>query len=162
MTSGGELMMDNEKLADVLNHLIEVCKDGEKGYREAADEINDGYYQILFKEYARQRAQFASELQIEVKKLGCEPERTGSLTGALHREWIHLRSVKREHDTSVVLECQRGDDIAMLRYKHALEKDLPASIESLLRQQLEKITETRSRVHAMEMDRRAQKILKTN
>jgi uncharacterized protein (TIGR02284 family) len=152
-----------EKVISVLNHLIEVCKDGEKGYRDAADEIKNGYYQILFREYSRQRAQFASLLQAEVRKLGSEPERTGSVTGALHREWIHLRSsINEEHDNLIVLECQRGEDIAILKYKQALEKDLPQSLKSLLSEQLARITETQSRVHAMEMDRQSQKVLKEN
>lgn len=155
--------MNKEKVVGLLNHLIEVCKDGERGYREAADEIKNEYYQILFKEYARQRSQFASVLQGEVRKLGAEPERTGSLPGALHREWIHLRSsVKQDHDDPIVLECQRGDDIAIMKYKQALEKDLPSLLKSLLSEQLARITETRSRVHAMEMDRQAQKVLKEN
>lgn len=155
--------MNKEKITSLLNHLIEVCKDGEKGYRDAADEMNNQYYQMLFKEYAKQRAQFSSSLQEEVRKLGFQPERTGSFTGILHREWIHLRSsVKEEHDHSIVLECQRGEDIAILKYKQALEKDLRDSLKSLLSEQLGRIIETRSRVHAMEMDLQAKKVLKAN
>jgi uncharacterized protein (TIGR02284 family) len=137
-----------------------VCKDGEKGYRNAADEIKNEYYKVLFKEYARQRSQFASVLQGEVRKLGAEPELTGSVTGALHREWIHLRSsAKEDHDNPIIMECQHGEDIAIMKYKQALEKHLPSFLISLLSEQLARITETRSRVHAMEMDRQAERVL---
>jgi len=36
-------MEHQDKVISVVNGLIEICKDGEKGYREAADAIRNGY-----------------------------------------------------------------------------------------------------------------------
>ncbi|HEY7162075.1 MAG TPA: PA2169 family four-helix-bundle protein, partial [Acidobacteriota bacterium] len=101
--------MTNEYVS-LLNGLIEICKDGEKGFREAAEDINIGYYQILFQEYARQRSQFASVLQQEVRKLGGDPDRKGSMAGTIHRGWMNLRSsVNQKTNELIIRECERGE-----------------------------------------------------
>lgn len=143
--------MPNEKLIFVLNGLIETCKDGEKGFREAADAISIGYYQILFQEYARHRAQFASQLQGEVRKLGGDPDRKGSIAGTFHRGWMNLRSaIHLKHDDSILAECERGENAALRNYQGALSGILPNDIRSLLEIQCKKIESTLKRIKVME------------
>ena len=111
--------MKNECIS-LFNGLIEICKDGEKGFREAAEDIEIGYYQILFNEYARQRSQFASALQQEVRKLGGNPDRKGSMAGTLHRSWMNLRSsVNHKTNDLIILECERGEKNALKNYQNA-------------------------------------------
>ena len=71
-------MKTNEAVMSTLNNLIETCKDGENGFHTAADSVTNSQLRTLFNTYARQRAQFAAELQAEVRRLGGDPERTGS------------------------------------------------------------------------------------
>lgn len=54
----------------VLNDLIETCKDGEQGFRDAAEGIQDTSIRTKFLEYGQQRAEYARELQSHVSKLG--------------------------------------------------------------------------------------------
>jgi uncharacterized protein (TIGR02284 family) len=143
--------MANEKLVLLLNGLIETCKDGEKGFREASDAISIGYYQILFQEYARRRRQFATQLQGEVRKLGADPDRKGSLAGTLHRGWMNLRSaVNLRDDDAILAECERGENAAVKNYKDSLNANLPDDIRAIIQSQLEKIESTRKRIRTME------------
>ena len=75
-------MADKDKAISSLNDLIEICKDAQEGFRQAAEGVKNGELQTLFNTYAQQRAQFAAELQHEVLRLGGEPERTGSTVAA--------------------------------------------------------------------------------
>jgi hypothetical protein len=46
----------------VLNHLIETCRDSERGYRAAAELVASETLQSLFLEWAEDRARFAEKL----------------------------------------------------------------------------------------------------
>src|SRR5262245_18046353 len=141
----------NDQLISVLNGLVETCKDGEKGFREAAEDIDMGYYQILFQEYARQRSQFAAALQQEVRKLGGNPDRKGSMSGTLHRGWMNLRSAMNQKTNElIILECERGEKAAITNYKNALKLNLPEEIKILIDKQYQSIRHTHGRVKAME------------
>jgi uncharacterized protein (TIGR02284 family) len=135
----------------LLNGLIEICKDGEKGFREAAEDIDIGYYQILFNEYARQRSQFASALQQEVRKLGGNPDRKGSMAGTLHRGWMNIRSqVNPKTNDTIIVECERGEKNALKNYQNALKLDLPETLKALILTQYQTIRHTHGRIKAME------------
>ena len=143
--------MANEKLILLLNGLIETCKDGEKGFREASEAITIGFYQILFQEYARRRSEFATQLQGEVRKLGGAPDRKGSVAGTLHRNWMNLRSaINLRDDDSILVECERGENAAVETYKDALKAKLPNDIRHLIQSQLDSIESTKKRIKVME------------
>jgi uncharacterized protein (TIGR02284 family) len=146
-------MENNDKVISVLNGLIEICKDGEKGYRDAADAIQNGFYHVLFGDYARQRAAFASELQAVVRSLGGIPDRKGTMAGNLHRGWINLRlALESKKDDAIVLECERGESLALKNYQDALKIDLPPGIKIILEKQYAVIRATRQRVHVITHD----------
>src|SRR5690349_7368814 len=111
----------NSKVASCLNDLIETCKDGEKGFRDAAEAVKGSDLKALFRDYSDQRRRFASELQREVAKLGTTPEKSGSATGALHRGWINLKAaITGKDEGAIVAECERGEDAAKAAYAKAL------------------------------------------
>jgi CRP-like cAMP-binding protein len=61
-----------------LNKLIEICLDGELGYRTAAEHLQDPKLRIVFKDHANRRAQYAAELRAEVERLGGRAGHSGS------------------------------------------------------------------------------------
>src|SRR5688572_19666611 len=104
----------NDRTIELLNELILTCKDGEKGYREAAEGIENAFYRMLFNDYARQRSKFAADLKAHVVMLGGEPDRKGTVKGTLHRGWMNLKTAIAGHDDqAIVSECQRGEEIAI-------------------------------------------------
>lgn len=143
--------MDNDNVISTLNNLIETCKDGENGFRTAADGIKNGELKTLFLTYSQQRAQFAGELQNEVLRLGGDPEKTGSVAASLHRGWIDIKSaVTGEDEGAVISECERGEDSAVKNYGEALKEDLPANIRSIIEQQFTQVKEAHDRIRALE------------
>ena len=43
------------EIVSVVHHLIERCKDGQKGYRHASEDIEDQDLKSLFREFAVKR-----------------------------------------------------------------------------------------------------------
>jgi uncharacterized protein (TIGR02284 family) len=136
-----------DDVVSTLNGLIETCKDGQEGFRQAAEGVKRSDLKSLFFEFSQQRAHFAGELQSIVQKLGGKPETSGTTAGALHRGWIDLKSaITGEDEKAILNECERGEDSAKKAYKKALEEPLPSYIIEVVRNQNESIIEAHNRV----------------
>jgi uncharacterized protein (TIGR02284 family) len=144
----------NEEVIGYLNDLIETCKDGEQGFRNAAESISDegdSELRTLFYLYAQQRARFAAELQNEVLRRGGDPAKAGHVSGAFHRGWMSLKSAVTGSDiASIVAECERGEDAAMRNYEHALKQPLPSDLFSIVEAQYAEVRLAHDRVRSLE------------
>src|SRR5215218_4632989 len=135
-------MPSDEEVISTLNSLIETCRDGQEGFRTAAEGVRSAELRELFHDYARRRADFASTLQDEVRRLGGDPERTGSLVASLHRGWMGLRAaLEGDDDGAIVSECERGEVVALETYRTALNTDMPASVRALVERQFAEVKE---------------------
>jgi uncharacterized protein (TIGR02284 family) len=146
------MAIDNKTVISILNNLIETCKDGENGFREAAEHVANSHLKTVFLEYSLQRAQFAGQLQAEVTLLGGEPEKSGSTAAAAHRGWIDLKSAfTGGGESAIVAECERGEDSAKDAYQEALQENLPANIKVLIERQFEQVREAHNKVRSLEV-----------
>jgi uncharacterized protein (TIGR02284 family) len=144
-------MPSDAEVISTLNELIETCRDGEEGFRTAAEGVKGAELRELFQRYSRQRAGFAGELQDEVRRLGGEPEQTGSLVASLHRGWMGLRAALEGGDERAILsECGRGEDVAMSGYRAALDRDMPANCRALVERQFAEVKEAHHRIGNLE------------
>ncbi|MEZ5429281.1 MAG: PA2169 family four-helix-bundle protein [Pyrinomonadaceae bacterium] len=142
--------MTNENIISTINNLIQTCKDGQNGFKDAAEGVERSDMKSLFYECSQQRAQFAGQLQAEVRKLGGEPEEDGSFSGTLHQGWMNLKAALTGNDETAVLnECERGEDSAVKAYRQALEQDLPADIRTLVQTQADKVKITHDRIKGL-------------
>jgi len=113
----------NKESISVLNDLIETSKDGQEGFKTCAEDIKHPELKALFAKRATDCATAAAELQTAVKALGGDPEKSGSVGGALHRGWVDVKSLVTGKDEEAVLnEAERGEDHALKAYKEAIEK----------------------------------------
>ena len=148
--NNGSENFSNDDIISTLNELIETCKDGQEGFKQAAEGVERSDLKSLFFEFSQQRAHFAGELQQIVQKLGEEPTSSGSTAGALHRGWINIKAAVTGKDEAAVLnECERGEDSAKKTYKDALEDPLPSYIADVVRNQYESIQMAHDRVKAL-------------
>jgi uncharacterized protein (TIGR02284 family) len=139
--------MDNKDVIATLNDLIETSKDGEHGFRTCADGIKSAHLKQLFQQAAERCAQGAAELQAKVRNLGGDPEKSGSVSGSLHRGWVNVKSSITGMDEAAVLaECERGEDVAKHAYQSALEKDLPSDVRSIVERQYQGVLQNHDRV----------------
>ena len=115
-----------EKQNEILDNLIETLKDGQEGFKQAAESVKNLQLKSLFHEYSRQRAQFVVELRSKAQSPDeRESEMSGSAAGALHRGWINLKSaLSRGDEHAILAECERGEDSAVEEYKKALDDGL--------------------------------------
>jgi uncharacterized protein (TIGR02284 family) len=145
-------MADNDKAISCLNNLIETCKDGENGFKTAADGVGRADLKTLFNTFAQQRAQFAAELQNEVRRIGGDAEKTGSVAASLHRGWIDLKSaVTGKDDNAILAECERGEDSAVKNYEEAArDENLPANLREIVQRQYAAVKESHDRVRSLE------------
>lgn len=134
----------------VLNHLIEACKDGERGFRYATNHVTNAPVKALFTEIASQRERFAAELLPHAHRLGGATETDGTATGALHRGWMTLKDALSGHDErAIIREAARGEEVALAAYKDALDGVLPPSTHDLIERQYAEVLLTNHRVQAL-------------
>jgi uncharacterized protein (TIGR02284 family) len=144
-------MASTEQVVSTLNSLIETCRDGQEGFKTAAEGVNNAELKELFYSYSRQRAGFAGELQDEVRRLGGEPSETGSVTASLHRGWMDIKAaVTGGEESSVLAECERGEDAAMSNYRAAFNTDVPANVRQIIERQFAEIKDARNRIHNLD------------
>lgn len=136
------------EIAPVLKNLIETCRDGQEGFRTAAEAIeNDPRLKSFLSSCSEQRARFVGELENELRKLGDFSTESSSVAGTLHRGWINLKAALTTRDTHAVLsECERGEDVALKEYQDALNAGLPALLDAIVARQRQEIVVTHSAV----------------
>jgi uncharacterized protein (TIGR02284 family) len=139
--------MDKDDVIATLNDLIETSRDGEAGFRTCADGVKNAQLKQMFEQAAGRCRQAVSELQAKVRGLGGDPEKGGSVAGALHRGWVDIKSTITGMDEAAVLaECERGEDAAKKAYEKALAKDLPVDIRSTVERQYQGVRQHHDRV----------------
>src|SRR5437773_9001210 len=141
-------MKEEKEVISTINNLIETLKDGQEGFKQAAQGVKDPQLKSLFTDYSLQRSRFATELQSEARVLGeSEPETSSSAAGALKRAWINLKSaVTKGDDHAILAECERGEDSAVEQYKKAMNDNLSASLRGIVARQFAQIKEAHDRI----------------
>ncbi|HEX8186060.1 MAG TPA: PA2169 family four-helix-bundle protein [Blastocatellia bacterium] len=149
--------MDNNNVISTLNNLIETCRDGQNGFKEAAENVKSPDLKTFFNQIVLERSQFVGELQQEVLRLGGDPENTGSTAAALHRAWIDIKgSLTGRDDQSILNECERGEDSAVEAYSDTLkDENLPSNLRSIVERQFQSIKKDHDRVKQMRDSRSA-------
>ena len=143
-------MTDRSERA-VLNHLIETCKDAERGFRHVAEHATDPAVKSLFLDIASQRARFASDLLPYAQRLGGANTHDGTAAGVLHRTWIDLRSAIFRNDAiAIVQEAERGETFSRGVYESALDGILPPTARELVEAQYAELRKTADRLHQLE------------
>jgi len=138
-----------DEIITTLNGLIETCRDGQNGFKEAAENIEDQQIKRFCFEQSAERARFVGELQQEVRALGGDPENTGSSAAAMHRAWIDLKSTFGGGDGAIIAACETGEDHAVEQYEEALGGGLPANVRAIVERQYHSVKQAHDRVRIM-------------
>lgn len=129
-------MAKQERLFQLIETLIDTCRDGEKGYREAADHISDPELRAFFTEQSVERAGYAAALKDALEKLGkWETTRQGSVAGSLHRAWLEVKEHLGAGDGPILETVVAGENAAMKNYAEALQEWLPPAIRPMIEKQ---------------------------
>jgi uncharacterized protein (TIGR02284 family) len=150
-------MPDSQHIADELQELIQICRDGQNGYRDGAEHAKDPELRRLLNEVSLERAKFAGDLEDEAVRWGkSDVDRTGTALGAIHRGWTDLKSALGGGDDAILSSMETGDEYAKRHYDKAIQDhETPDDIVGILRNQAQAIVGTLDRVRALRRRRAA-------
>ena len=144
-----KVAMKPDQVVSTLNSLIELNRDGQKGFQEASDKIGTPQLKEFCSRQSLARARFVGELQPQVRSLGGEPEKTGSVAAAVHRGWIDLTSALGGGDHAILVATETGEDYAVGEYKKALDENLPAPLRKIVDRQFQSVKRAHDKVKTM-------------
>lgn len=139
--------MGNDSSSEHLNHLIEVNKDAEAGFRTAAENVRNSEIETLFSGYASRHAQFVTDLCAEIERLGGCPSDSGTFGAALHRGWLDIKSSLSGHSVgSMLAACENGEQSAEAAYLDAADAITTGQTHTLIEKHCEQIKGFRTRL----------------
>jgi uncharacterized protein (TIGR02284 family) len=141
----------NEKDAiSVIEDLIETCKDGQKGYQDAATHVKRSDLKTYFNEQSLERSSFAGELEAELIRLG-KPDKkvSGSVGASLHRAWVDTKAALGAGDHSILESVEAGEDNAKKSYEKAVTSDLPENLAQIVRRQAASVQAAHDKVKSL-------------
>jgi uncharacterized protein (TIGR02284 family) len=142
--------MDEKNALSVVEDLIETCKDGQKGYQDAASHTKRSDLKTYFNQQSLERASFAGELEAILIQLGNPDKKvSGSVSGSLHRAWIDTKVSLGAGDHSILESVEAGEDNAKDAYQKALTKDLPENIAQIVRRQASSVQRAHDKVKSL-------------
>jgi uncharacterized protein (TIGR02284 family) len=125
---------------DIVEKLIETCRDGQAGYLEAAELARNTQLKEFFSRQAMERSKFAGELEHIAFRLGeDDPSRSPTIANKLHRAWIDLKHRLGGGDAGVLESVEIGESNARYRYQQALHASLPPAVQSTIEEQAESV-----------------------
>ena len=116
--------MDNNDQISTLNTLIETTIDSVTGYEESAQNVDNERLRQIFRERADERQQVVSQLREEVRRLGGDPEESGTFLGKAHQRFEDLKAALTGRDEkAIVNEVERGEDYLKAKFEAALNSE---------------------------------------
>jgi uncharacterized protein (TIGR02284 family) len=142
--------MNENSAVSVLEDLIETCKDGQKGYQDAASHVKRSDLKTYFNEQSLERSRFAGELEAELIRMG-KPDKkvSGSASATLHRAWIDTKVALGAGDPSILESVEAGEDNAKKSYEKAVTDDLPENIAQIVRRQAASVQRAHDKVKSL-------------
>ena len=147
--------MNNHEVISVLNNLIETCRRGQNVFRNAAESIQNSEFRRLFNIFSQQRAQFITELQAELHRLGGEAGKEDEVVTAPDKTIPFRPSTATKlggirDEATVIAECQREEETAVTDYQEALKADLPLDVQYVVKRQYMDIKDAFDRIRILQ------------
>lgn len=147
---------DLDRVSGVMEKLIDSCRDAENGYRDAAEHITDSTLKAWFQQQSLQRAQFALDLDLELKHLGkWEQTHQGTISGNVSRTWLDLRLALGGGDRTILEAVEAGEDRSRTAYQEALQQPLPPEALGIIRSQAQAVFAAHDRARELRDQRKA-------
>ena len=114
--------MDNKDQISTLNTLIATTVDSITGYEDSAQNIDNERLREIFRQNADERQQVVGRLRDEVRRLGGDPEDSGSFMGKAHQRFEDLKAaVTGRNEKAIINEVERGEDYLKGKFETALD-----------------------------------------
>lgn len=127
-------MAEHSSQISTLNTLIATTIDSINGYEESAQNIDNQRIREIFRERANERQEIVEQLRAEVRRLGGDPEDSGSFLGKAHQRFADLKTaITGRNEKSIINEVERGEDYLKSKWQSALQSgDLGGATHDLI------------------------------
>lgn len=143
------MITTNELVIETFNRVLAVCKASEQAFRIAAHAVQDTELRTAFKQYSHQRARMASELRMEIRLLGGEPEMLNGLTMPPALTEVITASAQMD-EQAILLECQHMEEAVSHLFEAALDDpNMPFELVIALRKQYGEVRLAIDRLHTL-------------
>jgi uncharacterized protein (TIGR02284 family) len=142
------------KTAHTLNDIIEIARDGQDFYTEAADKVKDAELSALFTKIAGVKSQIVTSLSSTVAATGAKPAEHGTVVGSMQQFYGKVRATLGDTQYGYVAELEESEDRLLKAFKDTLtDSDTPPAARAEVSRLLPLVQEThdvmRNRKHAM-------------
>jgi uncharacterized protein (TIGR02284 family) len=118
---GDDLMGEHKDQIATLNTLIATTIDSITGYEDSATNIDNERFREIFRQRASERQRIVEDLRAEVRRLGGDPEDSGSFLGKTHQRFEDLKAAITGRDEKAIInEVERGEDYLKAKFETAL------------------------------------------
>src|ERR1700760_2678415 len=125
--------VSNEKVEETLRSVIQSLIDGQEGFQQIGEKLEEPALRRYFAAESLKRASFRGELETLLHTHGVHDiKEHGTASGAIHRTWADVKSKLDGGDHTLLKTAEAGEDKAKKAYKEALENDLPLPVKQLL------------------------------
>ena len=115
-------MAEHSDTISTLNTLISTTIDSVTGYEDSAQNIDNGRFREIFRQRANERREIVEQLRSEVRRLGGDPEDSGSFLGKAHQRFEDLKAAITGRDEKAIInEVERGEDYLKGKWQAALQ-----------------------------------------
>ena len=115
-------MTEHKDQIATLNTLIATTIDSITGYEDSAANIDNERLRETFRQRANERQKVVEDLRAQVRRLGGEPEDSGSFLGKAHQRFEDLKAAITGRDEKAIInEVERGEDYLKGKWQAALQ-----------------------------------------
>ena len=139
-----------DETMDILDNLIQTCRNGQAGYRDAAEHTKTAELKEYFNRQSLERAKFAGELESLAQRLGeDDPDRGPSMASRFHQAWFDLKQKFGGGDLSILESVEAAEDDAKVHYQDALQAELPIDIHEIVETQARSVLAARDWIRTL-------------
>ncbi len=135
-------MNTQKKIQHSLNDLIEIARDGEAFYAEAAGKVKDAELSALFTRIAGVKRDIVARLGSTVAAAGGTPAEHGTMVGGMQQFYGKLRAALGDTEYGYVAELEQSEDRLLHAFDETLDdEDTPAPARAVVQSLLPQVRE---------------------
>jgi uncharacterized protein (TIGR02284 family) len=139
------------KTAHNLNDLIEIARDGQEFYTEAAGKVEDAELAALFTRIAGVKNEIVRSLSATVVAAGGKPADHGTFVGSMQQFYGKVRATLGDKQYGYVAELEESEDRLLKAFKDTLTD---ADTSPAARQEVQRLLPQVQEGHAVMRDRK--------
>lgn len=143
---------EHKKQVQALQDLLQKTYDAEAGYKQVMTKAESEPLKDWLQIKARQRGEFANELDAQIRNFNAQPAEKGSTLGDAHRTWINVKTALSSNtDEALLEECVRGEEATVDEYAEQMKNtNFDPQTQKIITDQRDKVMSDLRTVRSLE------------